>query len=68
MERVILRYISLPPTIKGLTVQDNEGNYNVYLNARHTHESNLQTLHHEIQHIEKRDFSRFEHVKDIERR
>lgn len=68
MENVILRYISLPVTVRGLTIQDSEGNYNVYLNARLTYEANLNTFQHEIQHIEHGDFSEFEHVRELERR
>ncbi|HBQ87199.1 MAG TPA: hypothetical protein DD811_12095 [Syntrophomonas sp.] len=66
MDNIFLRYISLPSTVKGLTVQDESGDYNIYVNARLTHEANQQTLQHEIQHIANNDFSRDLHVKDIE--
>lgn len=68
MENVFLRYIPLPATVKGLTIQDSEGNYNVYLNARLTHEANLDTFQHEIQHIRNDDFSKYAHIREIERR
>lgn len=67
MDNIYLRYIALPPTVKGLTVQDESGDYNVYVNARLTYEANRQTLQHEIKHIAGNDFSNFLHIKDIEK-
>lgn len=68
MDDVFIRYLPLPPTIKGLTVLDSEGNYNVYLNARLTHEANRQTLQHELQHIKNNDFSKQNlHIRCIEK-
>jgi hypothetical protein len=67
MDNVYLRFVSLPPTIKGLTVQDEAGDYNVYINSRLTHEANQQTLQHEIQHINTNDFQKILHIRDIEK-
>lgn len=67
MDGVFIRYLSLPCTVKGLTIQDREGNYNVYINARLTNEANQQTLQHEIQHILDNDFHKILHIKDIEK-
>jgi hypothetical protein len=67
MDNVYLRFVSLPPTIKGLTVQDETGDYNVYINSRLTHEANQQTLQHEIQHINTNDFQKILHIRDIEK-
>lgn len=67
MGNIVLRYIALPTTVKGLTVQDEEGDYNVYINARLAFEANQQTLQHEIQHITSNDFEQLLHVKDIEK-
>ncbi|HWQ74709.1 MAG TPA: hypothetical protein VN441_05290 [Syntrophomonas sp.] len=67
MDRVFLRYMPLPTTVKGLTVQDSDGDYNVYINARLAYGANLQTLQHEIQHIDNNDFQKQLHIKDIER-
>lgn len=67
MDNVYLRFVSLPPTIKGLTVQDEDGCYNVYINARLTYEANQQTLQHEIKHIKSNDFHKFLHIRDIEK-
>jgi hypothetical protein len=67
MDNIFLRYISLPSTVKGLTVQDESGDYNIYINARLTYESNRQTLQHEIKHIASDDFSKDLNIKDIEK-
>lgn len=67
MADIFLRYISLPPTVKGLTVQDEAGDYNIYLNSKLTYEAHTETLQHEIKHIDSNDFSKFVPIKEIER-
>ncbi len=67
MDNIFLRYISLPHTVKGLTVQDEAGDYNVYINTRLTYEANQQTLQHEVQHIANNDFNKLSHVRKIEK-
>jgi len=67
MDDVFVRCLPLPTTIKGLTVLDSEGNYNVYLNSRLTYEANRATLQHELQHILNNDFQMLSHVSDIEK-
>jgi hypothetical protein len=67
MSDIYLRYIPLPCTIKGLTVQDEEGRYNIYLNSKLTYEAHAETLQHEIKHIVNNDFSNPSHVKKIEK-
>lgn len=66
MDKVILRYMSLPTSVRGLTVQDEEGDYNIYVNARLAHEASKKTLQHELQHIESSDFGSILHIRDIE--
>jgi len=67
MDNIILRYVPLPTTTKGLTVRDETGDYNIYLNARLAYEANAETLQHEIKHIIKNDFARASHVREIEK-
>lgn len=67
MDNLYLRYLDLPCTIKGLTIQDEEGNYNIYLNSRLTYEANLKTLQHEINHINNNDFTNPIHVSKMEK-
>ena len=49
-----------------MTVQDEEGNYNVYLDSRLTYEAHIETLQHEIQHIASNEINQHWHIKDIE--
>jgi hypothetical protein len=67
MDNVYLRFIALPHTIKGLTVQDEAGDYNIYINARLGYEANQQTLQHEVQHIKNHDFNKLCHIRNIEK-
>jgi len=67
MDDIFLRYIPLPTNIKGVTIEDESGNYNVYLNTQLTYEASVETLQHEIKHITNNDFHSFLHVKDIEK-
>ena len=67
MENIILRLVPLPTTVRGLTVQDDEGKFNIYLNAKFSHEAHIQTLQHEINHINSNDFSKSLHIKDFDK-
>lgn len=51
-----VRYIDLPYTIKGMTVQDINGFYNVYINSRLSFEEQRKALKHELEHISRHDF------------
>jgi len=54
MEFVIIRIMDL--TVPGVTVLDDDGNYNVYINARLTYEQRQTVLAHELRHINKGHF------------
>lgn len=56
MDAVIPRIIDLPVTIKGMTVKDSEGDYNIYLNARLGAEDRVKAFRHELEHIKNGDF------------
>lgn len=58
MEEIYTRLIDLPTTIRGYTVRDKEGDYNIYLNTRISQEARLETYEHELKHIEQGDFQR----------
>ena len=66
MDAVICRIIDMPVGVKGLTVLDSEGDYNVYINARLSAGQRGKAFKHEIEHIRKGDFYRMDSVKDIE--
>ena len=51
MNDVYYRVIDLPPGIHGFVMEDPDGNFNVYLNARDSQERRLHTAEHERAHI-----------------
>lgn len=65
MEEVIVRLIDL--TVPGVTVLDEDGNYNVYINARLSFEERKKTLAHELRHIKKDHFFDDRMIAEIEK-
>jgi Zn-dependent peptidase ImmA (M78 family) len=52
---MIVRLMDLPPRIKGfVTMRDGEPV--IVLNARLSHEENVETYLHELKHLERNDF------------
>ena len=68
MDAVIIRIINLPYGVPGLTVKDEEGDYNVYLNARLSLGQRAKAFRHEIEHIKNGDFYSEDSVEEIEQR
>lgn len=52
----IIRYIDLPYTIKGVTVLDSDGFYNIYINSHLSWEEQKKAVKHELEHIRRDDF------------
>ena len=68
MDAVIVRIIDLPLGVKGMTVKDEEGDYNIYLNARYSPDIQAIAFRHEVKHIQNGDFYSEESVAEKERR
>jgi len=51
-----IRYIDLPATTKGMTVQDAEGFYNIYINANLSVDAQQEAIRHELRHLQRNDF------------
>lgn len=66
MDAVIIRMIDLPYKVDGFTVKDSEGDYNVYINARHSDGKRVETFRHELDHIKRGHFYRSEPVSVLE--
>lgn len=62
MGEIFIRGIKLPLTVKGVTVLDSDGNYNVYINIMLSNETQSKAVKHEITHIKKEHFYDFEPV------
>ena len=41
--------------VKGFVCEDADGYYNIYVNKDHTREQQMQTIRHELEHIENAD-------------
>lgn len=66
MGDVIVRVIDLPDTIPGVTVLDENGDYNIYLNARTSKDGYEEAVRHELHHIDKEHFYSPKTVKECE--
>ncbi len=62
MDKFFIRGLELPLTVKGATVLDSDGNYNVYINILLSDEAQLKAVEHEITHIIKEHFYDYEPV------
>ena len=54
----IVRYVSLPRNVHGMTVMDENGFYNVYINSDQSDEIQRAAYDHELKHLERNDFSK----------
>ena len=59
---IFIRGLELPLTVKGVTVLDCDGNFNVYINILLSYETQRNATKHEIKHIKKDHFYDFEPV------
>lgn len=67
MDCIIIRVVDLPFPLKGATVLDNEGDYNVYLNAKLSSDERVKAYRHEIEHIRLGHFYQDRPVADMEK-
>lgn len=51
MKTVLVRYINLPGTVNAVTVVDENGDFNVYINERLSYYEKFRALKHEVYHI-----------------
>lgn len=66
MNEVYVRFIKLPDTIRGVTVTDKNGDYNIYINSNLSQDKQKQVIKHEMTHINRNDFDRFQDIFEIE--
>ena len=67
MDNIITRLIDLPDTVPGVTVLDENGDYNIYINARLSNDNRRIAFDHEIKHIKKSHFYTDKSVEQCER-
>lgn len=56
MDDIFVRGISLPGKVRGITIVDDSGNYNVYINTNLCPEAQHQAIAHEFHHIRANHF------------
>lgn len=63
---MIIRKIDLPIGVSGITVLDENGDYNIYLNARLSYDGQADAFSHEVEHIKQGHFYRPEDIIKLE--
>ena len=66
MDSVIIRVEILPASINGVTVKDDNGDYNIYINACISEDARAEAFHHEVRHIQEGHFYSMDDVREIE--
>lgn len=56
MNDYCIRFILLPFTTRGMTVEDTEGFFNIYINSELSLEAQQDAIRHELAHISRDDF------------
>ena len=66
MDEISCRIIELPPRVNAVTVVDENGDFNVYVNSRLSREEQVTAYDHERSHIIKNHFYRQKSVSQCE--
>lgn len=66
MMEYCIRYIDMPSTTKGMTIEDSDGFYNIYINASLSIGEQEEAIKHEIRHLERKDFDTKKSLQEAE--
>ena len=66
MDEVNVSYADMPTTVRSYVVNNADMTYTIILNSRLSHEQNLISYAHELQHIENGDYDKKCNVDVIE--
>lgn len=66
MDNYRIRYIDLPCTVNGLTIEDADGFYNIYINSKLSVDRQNEAIKHELTHIKRNDFDIEKILQDAE--
>ena len=61
-----VRFIDLPLTTKGMTVEDSNGFFNIYINQNLSVDQQNEAIAHELKHINRGDFDNKKSLQDAE--
>lgn len=66
MNLIFIREIEMPLTVRGFTVPDANGDFNIYINRDLSDAAKRKSIEHEKTHIRRNDFQKELSVKLIE--
>lgn len=58
MNDIFIRMIDMPGAFPGMTIEDADGDYNVYINAQLSQACRIKAYRHEMDHIRHNDFEK----------
>lgn len=58
MNEIFYRLVDLPTSVRGFTIPDENGDYNIYINSNLSDELLDKTVKHELEHIQSGDFEK----------
>ncbi len=61
-----IRYINMPSSTRGMTVQDGDGFYNIYINANISADAQQEAIQHELKHVQREDFDNKKSLREAE--
>lgn len=61
-----IRYIDMPSVTKGMTIEDADGFFNIYINASLSAAEQKEAIKHEIRHLERNDFDTEKSLQEAE--
>ena len=61
-----VRIVDLPPKVKALVAENDDGTYSLYLNAKNDKKRNVLAYLHELEHIENNDFQNGKTIRQVE--
>lgn len=67
MGDILTRVIALPAGVRAMTVIDENGDYNIYINAALTREAAARAMRHEMRHIRQGHFNTDKTVAECEK-
>lgn len=68
MGEYIVRLVDMPCSVNGVTVLDEDGFANIYINSRLSHDQQQEAIQHELRHIHRDDFYKLdEPLEAVER-
>lgn len=58
MEDIFVNYIEMPATVRSFVIMNSDSTYTIILNSKLSHEQNIISYWHEIDHIRNGDYDK----------